>query len=177
MEEFMDNKTEDYYLSIPLYHVDTIKNNKDFLTKHSFEQFHVKDDDWGGDGVYFWDNIGNAKYWLTGHWKNDKEQASIVQVELQVNINDILDLSEPIIVSEFEGTVNKMINWAQNQKDPFLKAQAHKIWTSKHKGEIINFYANLLQRMNEDVFKVTKIIGLYPNAAETEFFQVKQDHM
>lgn len=80
------------------------------MTKHSFEQFHVKDDDWGGDGVYFWDNIGNTKYWLTSHWKNDKEQASIVQIELQVNINDILDLSEPIIVSEFEGTVNKMIN-------------------------------------------------------------------
>lgn len=29
----MDNKIEDYYLSIPLYHVDTINNNKHFWLK------------------------------------------------------------------------------------------------------------------------------------------------
>ena len=46
---------------IPLYHVDKEDNNRRFKNDENIPE--ATDLDWGGDGLYFWDNIENAKYW------------------------------------------------------------------------------------------------------------------
>ncbi len=71
----------DYYFSIPLYHVDLKENNELFIEGKNIPPSN-EDGEWGGKGLYLWDNLKNAEYWKRVHWKNDWSKASIVKTVL-----------------------------------------------------------------------------------------------
>lgn len=50
---------------IILYHSDTEKKCEEFIAKKDALVLsnNLKDDIWLGDGMYFWDNRGNANWW------------------------------------------------------------------------------------------------------------------
>ena len=50
----------DYYLSIPLYHVDLKENNQLFIKGEDLPE-SSEDGEWGGKGLYLWDNINNRR--------------------------------------------------------------------------------------------------------------------
>ena len=49
---------------IKLYHCNEEKKINCFIEEDEliFSE-HVQDDNWAGQGMYFWDNVGNALYW------------------------------------------------------------------------------------------------------------------
>lgn len=147
-------------IKIPLFHVDTIDNNKKFVAGESITP-SFEDGDWAGRGLYFWDNAGNAEYWLKEKLrKNKSEKYSTVKAFLTVNEDKILDLTEPNKVKDFEKSVSTMIQ--SGLIDSGLGV--------KHKGAIINAYYNVLSKFGGE-FSVVKIIGYYPKIQKYEYFK------
>ena len=105
----------------------------------------LEDGDWAGKGVYFWDNLGNAQYWL-------KEKKT----------NEVLDLTEPTEIRSFEESISTMQR---------MKLLDKKIGT-KHKGAIINAYWKVLNSFgNATLFSVVKVIGYYPKINNSIYFK------
>ena len=49
---------------IKVYHCNSEEKCNDFIIrKKLLESNHPYDSFWLGKGMYFWDNLGNAKYW------------------------------------------------------------------------------------------------------------------
>lgn len=153
--------SNDYQLTIPLYHVDSEENNRKFIRNGSLPAT-IEDGDWAGNGLYFWDNIGNAKYWI----KKDKDnnanvKLTILKVLLSASENKVLDLTEPETVKNFEHMVTKL---SESFRRKFT-------WDSNQRGSIINaFYDLLVEITHGDVFQVVKLIGYYPSAPNSDFF-------
>jgi len=109
---------------------------------------HPYDDNWCGEGMYFWDNFGNAK-----NWKNKKTKATIAQCFLVYSDNSILDFSDYQVARKMQQLIENM-----SSKRNEMKFESNKA------GKKIAFLANLLN------VKVVKVIGKYPNLKETNFF-------
>ena len=100
---------------IPLYHVDKEDNNRRFKNDENIPE--ATDLDWGGDGLYFWDNIENAKYWKKQ--KNIKGyECNIAHAQLEITDDLILDLTTPESAQRFEETLSKFVSRKLiNEKD------------------------------------------------------------
>ncbi len=75
----------------------TLYRYVDSIKKNGFKPSNAEDD-WLGYGVYFWDNIENAKWWKVGN--NSSVKKCIIECELKcdmeqyVNLNDEMDKLE-----------------------------------------------------------------------------------
>lgn len=70
---------------------------------------------WLGTGIYFWDNLGNAKYWKKDkERKNSDKKYSIVKV--RVCLDSALNLTDPDVGRQFKNIINKISNI-----DPIIK--------------------------------------------------------
>lgn len=99
---------EELKIQIPLFHVDTQKNNENFIMGGTLPP-SLEDGDWAGKGIYFWDNLGNAQYWLKEkNRKNQKQKYNIVRTYLSVPANEVLDLTEPTEIRSFEESISTM---------------------------------------------------------------------
>lgn len=160
------------FLSVPLYHVDLQENNQRFCKGDSLDQ-SIENGKWAGTGLYFWDNLGNAKYWIKSHWKNDPEKASIVETQLKVDQNVFWDLTEPETVRNFESQIESISKFALLNKN--TENHAELIKKTSDLGAVINLYYKLLQDMGFSTFSVIKIIGYYPFVRDTKYFKEKID--
>ncbi|KRK86336.1 hypothetical protein FC99_GL001665 [Levilactobacillus koreensis JCM 16448] len=133
---------------IPLYHVDTISQNEKFIAGAFWPS--KEDGKWCGRGMYFWDNLANAEYWLRQKQRRHAEKFTIVLVALSCQNQDLLDMTD--------GDVSESL---------YLFAQ-HYAQTSQAEldfddnGAVINFVHDTLQLIGRDVFSVVKMIGYYP---------------
>lgn len=50
-------------MKIPLFHCNLTPIVAELLALRSVVSNHPMDIYWEGDGMYFWDNFGNARYW------------------------------------------------------------------------------------------------------------------
>ena len=155
----------DYYLSIPLYHVDLKENNKLFVEGENIPGSN-EDGEWGGKGLYLWDNFKNAKY-----WQNDSANASIVKTVLKVRESELLDLSEPMQVKEFEKSLLGIAQIAKKSKNPNISKKADYILKDAPKGYAINYYSEYMQKVCQHSFKVVRLVGLYPSVSTSTFFK------
>lgn len=160
----------DYYLSIPLYHVDLKENNKLFVEGENIPESN-EDGEWGGKGLYLWDNFKNAKYWQNVHWKDDSANASIVTTVLKVRESELLDLSEPMQVKEFEKSLLGIAQIAKKSKNPNISKKADYILKDAPKGYAINYYSEYMQKVCQHSFKVVRLVGLYPSVSTSTFFK------
>ena len=153
---------EELKIQIPLFHVDTQKNNENFIMGGTLPP-SLEDGDWAGRGIYFWDNLGNAQYWLKEkNRKNQKQKYNIVRTYLSVPANEVLDLTEPTEIRSFEESISTMQR---------MKLLDKKIGT-KHKGAIINAYWKVLNSFgNATLFSVVKVIGYYPKINNSIYFK------
>ncbi len=77
---------------VELYHCNYESRVESFLKHKELRISHHKDDsEWGGTGMYFWDNEGNAEY-----WKKQKDgKADIFRCYVKFDArNDLLDLTD-----------------------------------------------------------------------------------
>ncbi len=161
----------DYYFSIPLYHVDLKENNELFIEGKNIPPSN-EDGEWGGKGLYLWDNLKNAEYWKRVHWKKDWSKASIVKTVLRVQDSKILDLTEPMEVKEFEKSLIGIAQRAKNSKNLNVAKKANYILKYAPKGYAINYYSEYLETVFPDSsFKVIRLVGLYPSVNISNFFK------
>lgn len=70
---------------------------------------------WLGTGIYFWDNLGNAKYWKKDkERKNSDKKYSIVKV--RVCLDNVLNLTDPDVGKQFKNIINKI-----SEIDPIIQ--------------------------------------------------------
>lgn len=147
---------------IPLYHVDKEDNNRRFKNDENIPE--ATDLDWGGNGLYFWDNIENAKYWKKQ--KNIKGyECNIAHAQLEITDDLILDLTTPESAQRFEETLSKFVSRKLINEKEF----------HNHRGAAINAYYNLFVRTGRVPFLVVKIIGHYPNTKSSNLFRRDDD--
>lgn len=162
-------------LRIPLYHVDKSCNNAAFVSGAALTPSR-EDGDWAGNGVYFWDNIGNAHYWVK---LRNYENITISKAMMRTRENFILDLTEPESASNFR----RLAKIIQERFD-----KSFDLTSETEKGAVINLVCSSLQKVHEKMqekgvtvddlpqpFKVVKVAGYYPSAPERDFFAVLGD--
>lgn len=79
------------------YHT-TLKIYKESIIENGFKPSN-NEDDWLGEGIYFWDNIKNAEWWIS-----DKAMLSkcIFICDLQCNLSNYLNLDNKSEMTKFE---------------------------------------------------------------------------
>lgn len=138
----MENK---YFVLV--YHVNTQENIAKVVDSYkngSGELYtSVEDGYWAGNGMYFWDNEGNANY-----WKKIRHNNYILKANLKIEENCILDLTDKDVLDELD------------QLWPSVAKKFHIDFDSPP-GRKINTICKYLKKI-----KVVKINGYYPNMHE-----------
>lgn len=88
---------------IPLYHCNYESVTSELMKGKLVISQHPNDDIWGGSGMYFWDNLGNANYWSTRKHGVTKIVRCIVSFNFD---DDILDLTDYDVESRFAKLIN-----------------------------------------------------------------------
>lgn len=83
---------------IIVYHTNDVKRSEEFLTNNKY--IIISEDlDWLGKGMYFGDNISNAKYWIQ---KKKKDYEEIMITESIIALDENLDLTDDSILIRIE---------------------------------------------------------------------------
>lgn len=73
------------------YHTNSLSKCMDFITT-SHLVWCEEDGNWLGSGMYFWDNLSNAKFWQVKKEKYGAIDVKIVRALL--SLTDLLDLTD-----------------------------------------------------------------------------------
>lgn len=100
-----------YHATLKIYQ-ESIKNNGFKLSN--------SEDDWLGEGVYFWDDIRNAKWWMK---KNRLFPKCIFVCRLNCNLSNYLDLDNKFEMDKLDAFSKNFLNEIskRNGKKPNFK--------------------------------------------------------
>lgn len=129
---------------VELYHCNYESRVESFFKHKELRISHHKDDsEWGGTGMYFWDNEGNAEY-----WKKQKDgKADIFRCYVKFDArNDLLDLTDLNV----EKRLDQFIRLASKEpKLQYLKKASigDKIdfFCEKCNVKLVKFFGNILK--------------------------------
>lgn len=65
--------------NIKVYHCNDKQRCEKFLKEDNYLIWSEEDGIWLGSGMYFWDNLSNAKY-----WKGEKNEKHIIELPFQL---------------------------------------------------------------------------------------------
>lgn len=148
---------------IPVYHADSKKRNDDFINDKVQLLSSVEDGYWCGSGMYFWDNVSNALYWLERVKKIKGGNSSICLASLQYSKDECLDLTD-------ETEANQLLEYAEAFLDKLSPSERPRL-NKKKPGAIVNFVFNSLKEAGLPVFKVVKVAGLYSGKSNVLFHE------
>ena len=115
---------------------------------------NYQDVQWLGFGMYFWDNLGNAKYWLGEKRRKHPKVAKWLIVQAEVDTSNLLDLAD----DEILGFLNQL--WERYcEKKKCLKEQPL--------GKKIDMLFDFVDSLN--VYKVIKGFGSYEWIIKADF--------
>lgn len=136
--------------TIPLFHCNVPTTIQFLEKKKLIISDHPDDNSWGGRGMYFWDNEGNAKYWKT---QKEKHNLSTEILKIYVSFNyedDLLDLTD----LEQERMLEKIIKFVSSSpKTKYL--------SNADIGSKIDFFCEKFG------VKLVKFFGKYPFTPNT----------
>lgn len=130
---------------ITLYHTNSKEICEDFL--NSKINLYISDQDggqWLGAGMYFWDNLSNAKYWGNQKLKRFSE-CHIIYVNAHFDLDNLLDLTD-LDVSDYIFQI-----W-----EKYCERTHTNLYTDL--GVVLNTLFNILPKMNEK-YHLIKAIG------------------
>lgn len=107
---------------------------------------------WAGTGMYFWDNYGNAQYWLK---QSKKKHPAILKARVTFDDKNILDLTDKSVLSAF-------------QKKWLCIAKRLDVNPNVSLGKKIN---TIIEIFDGDI-KLVKELGLYPSLREDKFLNL-----
>ena len=134
---------------IKVYHCNSEEKCNDFIIrKKLIESNHPYDSFWLGKGMYFWDNLGNAKYWRKEKLKKNKSQ-NLKIICCFVSLEKVLDLTD----SEEIELIHKL--WKEIDVEPNLNINKKK----KTKiGDKLNFIYDFFPEFIKN-YNIIKTIG------------------
>ena len=133
-----------------LYHVHSMEKIEYFCTQNKLIlSEHKSDNKYAGDGMYFWDNRGNADYWV-GQKLNyfKKDDLCLLVVSIEYNSDNLLDLMDNSQLSEYQIVLSKLKN-------------IEKI-NMRTLGEKVDFLCNFLG------FKIVRFATYYPRVPKSD---------
>lgn len=145
------------------YHV----NDKDRCEKFVNDDEYIifsNDTCWLGYGMYFWDNQANAKYWMAQKKRKEKTMQYIGQVQANIFIDKLLDLTDEDVLDAFDRLWEQYCNREKINKNQPIGIKLDKLF---------DFF-----KLVDDSFKVIRVFGKYENSIERNFliYQTKKDN-
>lgn len=148
---------------IILYHSDEEKKCKDFIEKSDelLLSGNNKDDIWLGQGMYFWDNLGNANWWNSKQCNRHPDVKYCIAIA-NVVLNNLLDLTD----FEVYTTLEKL--WKQICQKSGLDENVQL-------GNKLNF---LFDTMGfQEQYDIIKVYGKYNRTYNKGFFKFDYSSM
>lgn len=136
------------------YHCNDKKRCKDFIEKNKLIWSSSEiDGQWLGNGMYFWDNLSNAKYWeKEKQRKNKNDEFDIVVAN--ISLQRFLDLTDEDVVCGVERY------WGKLNDELQLTREGEVVYI----GEKLNYLFEYVEAFKE--FNTLKIHALYPRKKE-----------
>lgn len=140
-----------------LFHTNDSHRCFEFINYEDHLVISEEDGIWLGSGMYFWDNVSNAKYWLRIKQKsNPSNTYSIVQAN--VFLDDMLDLTDIDIC-------NKMALLWESYKDKVEEDDSNNI--------PLGLKLNVLYKYIQDFrskYPVIRVFGKYNRTPDNQFW-------
>ena len=144
-----------------LYHCNDKTRCQKFLDNKKFMIESKEDGIWLGNGMYFWDNLSNAKFWYR---KKQQKHDELLIVQSNVYIDFLLDLTDLDVCNKMEQLWNKVY------KENEIKIPKDKITLGVKLNYLYDYYD-----MFKDVYQVIKVIGKYKKTPQNSFYKYDLD--
>ena len=127
-----------------LYHCNDKTRCQKFLDNKKFMIESKEDGIWLGNGMYFWDNLSNAKFWYR---KKQQKHDELLIVQSNVYTDFLLDLTDLDVCNKMEQLWNKVY------KENEIKIPKDKITLGAKLNYLYDYYD-----MFKDVYHFIKVI-------------------
>ena len=144
-----------------LYHCNDKTRCQKFLDNKKFMIESKEDGIWLGNGMYFWDNLSNAKFWYR---KKQQKHDELLIVQSNVYTDFLLDLTDLDVCNKMEQLWNKVY------KENEIKIPKDKITLGVKLNYLYDYYD-----MFKDVYQVIKVIGTYKKTPQNSFYKYDLD--
>ena len=144
-----------------LYHCNDKTRCQKFLDNKKFMIESKEDGIWLGKGMYFWDNLSNAKFWYR---KKQQKHDELLIVQSNVYTDFLLDLTDLDVCNKMEQLWNKVY------KENEIKIPKDKITLGVKLNYLYDYYD-----MFKDVYQVIKVIGKYKKTPQNSFYKYDLD--
>lgn len=144
-----------------LYHCNDKTRCQKFLDNKKFMIESKEDGIWLGNGMYFWDNLSNAKFWYR---KKQQKHDELLIVQSNVYTDFLLDLTDLDVCNKMEQLWNKIY------KENEIKIPKDKITLGAKLNYLYDYYD-----MFKDVYQVIKVIGKYKKTPQNSFYKYDLD--
>lgn len=144
-----------------LYHCNDKTRCQKFLDNKRFMIESKEDGIWLGNGMYFWDNLSNAKFWYR---KKQQKHDELLIVQSNVYTDFLLDLTDLDVCDKMEQLWNKVY------KENEIKIPKDKITLGVKLNYLYDYYD-----MFKDVYQVIKVIGKYKKTPQNSFYKYDLD--
>ena len=144
-----------------LYHCNDKTRCQKFLDNKKFMIESKEDGIWLGNGMYFWDNLSNAKFWYR---KKQQKHDELLIVQSNVYTDFLLDLTDLDVCNKMEQLWNKVY------KENEIKIPKDKITLGVKLNYLYDYYD-----MFKDVYQVIKVIGKYKKTPQNSFYKYDLD--
>ena len=144
-----------------LYHCNDKTRCQKFLDNKKFMIESKEDGIWLGNGMYFWDNLSNAKFWYR---KKQQKHYELLIVQSNVYTDFLLDLTDLDVCNKMEQLWNKVY------KENEIKIPKDKITLGVKLNYLYDYYD-----MFKDVYQVIKVIGKYKKTPQNSFYKYDLD--
>ena len=144
-----------------LYHCNDKTRCQKFLDNKKFMIESKEDGIWLGNGMYFWDNLSNAKFWYR---KKQQKHDELLIVQSNVYTDFLLDLTDLDVCNKMEQLWNKVY------KENEIKIPKDKITLGVKLNYLYDYYD-----MFRDVYQVIKVIGKYKKTPQNSFYKYDLD--
>lgn len=91
------------------YHT-TAKDRAESILKNKFFYESTQTNEWLGSGIYFWDDIDDAKWWRSNVKGVPRDKTVMIEVYLKCKYSEYRDLNIKENMKEFEAICEEVIN-------------------------------------------------------------------
>jgi hypothetical protein len=93
-----------------LYHVNTHAKVNNLIDNNELNiSVHESDNQYTGTGMYFWDNKGNANYWLGEKLKHEsKKNLCLLVISAEYSTDELLDLMDYAQEKEYQNILSRL---------------------------------------------------------------------
>jgi len=135
------------------YHTNAPEKCIDFLNNDCI--IESIDKHWLGNGMYFWDNLGNAHYWANEKKRKDN-LPKVYIIRANIVVDQMLDLTDNDIINKINDIWNQYCYRKRINSDKPLGVKLNTLF---------KFYSNFHSN-----YKVIKAVGYYKDHKLHNFF-------